>query len=197
MHPLDKETLSAASDRVERWRRGHAFLVARTAVMNTKNAPAEAVWPWIAQMGADRGGFYSYQWLENLAGCHLTNTETIHPEWEVRDGEGFLLHPELPPLRVAEVERHRYFVVHAPVDEQARTAGKSWVTASWLFLIEPLGPERCRLVSSYRAAYSDDLATRLSFGPALIEPISFAMDRRMLEGVKERAERASKVGLAA
>jgi hypothetical protein len=53
----------------------------------------------------------------------------------------------------------------------------------------PLGPSRCRFISRYRTRTSDDLATRLAYGAA-IEPIGFAMDRRMLLGVKERVERA-------
>jgi hypothetical protein len=51
---------------------------------------------------------------------------------------------------------------------------------------------RCRFVSRFRGACSDDLATRLAAGPGLLEPIGFAMDRRMLLGVKERAERAER-----
>jgi hypothetical protein len=61
--------------------------------------------------------------------------------------------------------------------------------ATWLFMVVPLGPRRCRVVSRYRCALSDDLVTRLSFGPALVEPIGFAMDRRMLLGIRRRAER--------
>jgi hypothetical protein len=45
-------------------------------------APRDAVWPWLAQIGQDRGGFYSYEWLENLAGCRMRNAERIHPEWQ-------------------------------------------------------------------------------------------------------------------
>jgi hypothetical protein len=147
-------------------------------------APAERTWPWVAQIGADRGGFYSYQWLENLAGCELRNAETIHPEWQVREGDGLVLHPRMPPLRVVALEPGRHFVALAP-----RQPGETWATATWLFLVEPLGPARCRFVSRYRIACSDDVATRLRFGPALVEPVGFAMDRRMLLGVKARAER--------
>jgi hypothetical protein len=43
------------------------------------DAPVEEVWPWVAQLGVDRGGFYSYSWLENLVGCGVRNAETIHP----------------------------------------------------------------------------------------------------------------------
>jgi hypothetical protein len=51
----------------------------------TVHAPVEKVWPWLAQIGQDRGGFYSYHWLENLAGCHIRNAGTIHPEWQCRE----------------------------------------------------------------------------------------------------------------
>lgn len=153
------------------------------------DAPAERVWPFVAQIGADRGGFYSYQWLENLAGCEVTNAEAVHAEWSIQTGDTFYLHPNMPPLRVAACEPGRWFVVHGPADAEARAAGEPWVEVSWLFSVEPLGADRCRFVSRYRCATSDDLATRASFGPALVEPVGFVMDRRMLLGVKERAEK--------
>jgi hypothetical protein len=158
------------------------------------DAPAARVWPWIAQIGADRAGFYSYQWLENLVGCEIRNAETIHPEWEVRAGQWLVLHPapKAPRLQIVTVERGRHVVAFARPDEQARALGKAWASASWLFSLEPLGDDRCRFVSRYRASCSEDLATRLAFVPTLIEPVGFAMDRRMLLGVKDRAERAEK-----
>jgi hypothetical protein len=61
---------------------------------------------------------------------------------------------------------------------------------SWLFALEPIDASHTRLVSRYRCATSDDVATRVSLGPALIEPVGFAMDRRMLLGVKARVETA-------
>jgi len=45
-------------------------------------APPEAVWPWLVQMGADRGGFYSYAWLENLFGLDIHNADGIVDEWQ-------------------------------------------------------------------------------------------------------------------
>lgn len=153
-------------------------------------APASEVWPWIAQIGADRGGFYSYQWLENLAGCEVRNAETIHPGWQVREGDELRLHPRAPAMRVVAVEPGRSFVAFGAPELGAVLSGQPWVASSWAFVVEPLGPERCRFVSRFRAACSDDLATRLQFGPTLVEPIGFAMDRRMLAGVKQRAERA-------
>jgi hypothetical protein len=124
-----------------------------------------------------------------LAGCNLSNAERIYPEMEVREGDQLVLHPGVPPLPVVSLVRGPHFVAHAAADPLARADGKPWVEATWLFLIEPLGPGRCRFISRYRAGGSDDVATRLSFGPTFIEPVGFAMDRRMLLGVKERAER--------
>ena len=130
-----------------------------------------------------------------MAGCGVRNAETIHPEWEVRVGDQLVLHPGKAALPVVRCERGKWFVVHAAADESARTAGKPWVTASWLFEVEPLGGDRCRLISRYRADCSDDLVSRLRFGPTLVEPVSFAMDRRMLLGVKQRAERVAAVAV--
>jgi hypothetical protein len=154
------------------------------------DAPADQVWPWVAQVGADRGGFYSYQWLENIGGCNLHNADSIHPAWQVREGDALLLHPKAPALPIVSFVPGRHFVAHAPADANARANGKPWVEATWLFFVETLGPNRCRFVSRYRMNGSDDLTTRLSFGPTVVEPVGFAMDRRMLLGVKERAERA-------
>jgi hypothetical protein len=154
------------------------------------NASAKEVWPWVAQIGADRGGFYSYQWLENLAGCALRNAETVHPQWEVSAGDLLVLHPKVPPFRVLAKERDHYFIAYAPADERARRAGKPWVEASWLFQVESLGPERSRLISRYRVDLSGEWKNRVAFGPALVEPVGYAMDREMLQGVKRRVEEA-------
>lgn len=155
-------------------------------------APARDVWPWVAQVGADRGGFYSYQWLENVAGCGLRNTGTIHPEWEVKEGDGLSVHPRMPRLPIVSLVRGHHFVAYGAPDEAARAAGRPWIAVTWLFLVEPLDDRGCRFVSRYRCASSDDLGTRLGFGPTLIEPVGFAMDRRMLLGVKRRAEWAKR-----
>lgn len=155
-------------------------------------ATCEDVWPWIAQLGGDRGGFYSYQWLENVAGCELRNAEAVHPEWALHEGDALKLHPQMPALTVAGLQRDRWFVVHGPAAPEARAQGKHWAEVSWLFHLEPLGPARCRLVSRYRCATSNDLATRTRLGAATVEPIGFAMDRRMLLGVRERVEAARK-----
>jgi hypothetical protein len=161
------------------------------------DAPASVAWRWVAQIGADRGGFYSYQWLENLVGCEIQNAETIHADWELVEGDALVLHPDAPPLRVVSVDRGRHVLAYGPPDERARAADTHWATVSWLFLIEPLGACRCRFVSRFRSDYSSDLATRLAFGPLFGEPVGFVMDRRMLLGVKALSEQSwSAAGIA-
>jgi hypothetical protein len=144
------------------------------------------VWPWVVQIGADRGGFYSYQWLENLAGCNVHNAEAIHAEWAHKAGDSLVLHPKIPPLRVVSVAPGESLVAFAAPDEAARGEGRPWASASWAFVVEPLGVGGCRVLSRFRSACSSDFATRLMQGPALLEPVGFAMDRRMLLGIRDR-----------
>lgn len=153
----------------------------------TVDAPPQAVWPWIAQIGADRAGFYSYTWLENLAGCGVRDAERIHPEWQARPGDRLVLHPQAPPLTIAEVVEGHHLLAHGPPDAAARAAGRPWAAASWLIAAEPLPRGRTRVVSRYRCACSGDLRTRLAMGPALVEPVGSTMDRRMLHGIARRA----------
>src|ERR1700733_2875779 len=67
-------------------------------------AAAGQVWPWIAQLGQGRGGFYSYDYLENLVGCDLHNADKVVPEWQsIAVGDALRLHPDVA-LRVAAVD---------------------------------------------------------------------------------------------
>ena len=183
----------ATDDEVARPMLGDELIDRPTYVTNraiTIEAPPVDVWPWLVQIGElPRAGFYSYQWLENVAGCAVRNAERVHAEWQVRLGDPLWLHPRMPPLTVVDVAPGRWFVAHAGPDRAAQAGGRPWAEVTWLFLVEPLGPGRCRFVSRYRCACSPDLATRLALGPTFVEPVGFAMDRRMLLGVKARAER--------
>src|SRR5436189_6366298 len=77
----------------------------------TVHAPADQVWPWIAQLGQGRGGFYSYDALENLVGCDIHSADRIVPQWqEVKVGDQVKLHPEVG-LGVAVVEPGRALVL--------------------------------------------------------------------------------------
>lgn len=157
------------------------------------DAPPSEVWPWIAQLGADRAGFYSYQALENLAGCRIHNAEAIHPAEAHREGDALYLHPRMAPMTVVSLAPGRHMLAAAAADPTDVALGRPWVAVTWLFALEPIGADRCRFISRYRCACSDDVATLFAMGPTLLEPVGFAMDRRMLLGVKERAESAARL----
>jgi hypothetical protein len=134
----------------------------------TIDAPVEEVWPWLAQLGQDRGGFYSYEWLENLAGCEMKNAERIHPEWQHRElGETVHLHPA-GGLRVSVFE-----------------AGHALGLEGWgTFVVESAGADRSRLIA--RGGVPRGLGA-VAYG-VLMEIPHFLMERRMLLGIKARAE---------
>lgn len=167
-----------------RWQFLHAITV---------DAPTEAVWPWIAQIGQGRAGFYSFQILENLIGCRIANANAVHSEWQpVAVGDPIKLHTKAPPLKVALIERGHALVLlgdltETGVGEPASTVRH--VRVSWAFVVEPMDARRSRLFSRDRADYGPGLLTALGYGPSLVEPLSFGMDRKMLRGIKWRAER--------
>jgi NAD(P)-dependent dehydrogenase (short-subunit alcohol dehydrogenase family) len=150
------------------------------------DAPASLVWPWVAQVGQARGGFYSYEFLENLVGCAIDNADRLHPEWQdVALGAALRLHPEMPPLPVMEVAPGRHFVVGASINPTtgAQDDGPGALRVSWLFLVEPVDALRCRFISRFRIHVPDGVA---GYSIGLLEPAGFVMDRRMLLGVRER-----------
>jgi hypothetical protein len=151
-------------------------------------AAAPETWPWIAQLGQKRGGFYSFERLENLFGCRITNTDRILPEHQTLDvGDEIRLHPTSPPLHVAVVQPGRSLVLRgSPMNEPARETDNLWA----FHLVED-GPGRCRLIERGKTIYGTSLTDRLFFSPLLIEPIGFVMSREMLLGIKERVERVA------
>jgi hypothetical protein len=150
-------------------------------------AGPEEVWPWVAQIGADRGGFYSYQWLENIAGCDLRNAESIHPEWGHVVGDGLVLHPSMPAVPIVAVEPNRYLLAHAASGGAQEPSPFPEVT--WLFFVEPLPGGRTRLVSRFRSGATAGRRSAASLVPYVTEAIGFVMDREMLRGIRARVAR--------
>jgi hypothetical protein len=136
----------------------------------TVHAPATDVWGWLAQVGQDRGGFYSYEALENLAGCQMHNADRIHPEWQHREiGELVMLAPVMG-LKVAHFEPNRALVL------------EGWGS----FTLEPIDEQRTRLISRSQLPHG-----WMAWSYALLLEIPhFVMQRKMLLGIKERAEAA-------
>ena len=163
---------------------GAADLTATRAV--TVRAGADLVWPWIAQLGQGRGGFYSYDFLENLVGCDIHSAERVVADWQsVEVGDAVHLHPEVT-LIVAVVEPGRGLVLRGGVPI-GRTPPPYDFT--WAFVLRDQADGSTRLVVRERYGYSRRWAWLLV---EPIELISFVMSRRMLRGIAARAERAAR-----
>jgi hypothetical protein len=148
----------------------------------TIRAPADRVWPWIAQLGQGRGGFYSYDWLENLVGCDMHSADVIVPEWQSVDlGAQVRLHPEMG-LAVALIEHERALVLRGGIP-MGRVAPPYDFT--WAFVLRADGDSTTRLIVRERYGYSR------WWSALIVEPVelvSFVMTQRMLRGVRARAE---------
>jgi hypothetical protein len=172
-------------------------LVAEPALQITRaatiDAELDAVWPWLVQLGADRGGFYSYDWLENLFGLGIHSAREVVPEWQdlaigdvvyanrARSGGWFVV--DLLPnralvLKVADLAAGR------PV---RRDQPPHWEFV-WTFALSPATPSGTRLLVRERTAFAH-ARTRLLLAPVGLA--SFVMTRRMMLGIKARAERPS------
>jgi hypothetical protein len=147
----------------------------------TIDAPASAVWPWLAQMGpSPRGGVYTYDWIENLLGLNIHTVDHVIPE---------LQHPEIGEEIAFGGNRMRFELVDPERVLAFRSADGNWV---WSFVLAESGG-RTRLVSRNRFRLPT-LVTRIAMVP--MEPGSLVMERKMLLGIKQRAERlaATSVG---
>jgi hypothetical protein len=151
------------------------------------DAPPESVWPWIAQIGQGRGGFYTYQTLENMVGCKITNaTEILSDHQHPVVGGDIYLHPEAPPLRIEIVEPpHALILLGSP----AEIGGEdTWGTSSWQFVVRPDRDGGSRLLTRGRYDHGSDWKSRLVFGRFPLEVISFVMSRKMMLEIKRLAE---------
>jgi hypothetical protein len=151
-----------------------AGIVATRAI--TIDAPPAAIWPWLVQMGSGRGGVYTYDWIENLFGLDMHSARRILPQYQgVKVGDEFPLGPGRPAMRVAVLDPERTFTL--------RFADGNWV---WIFALSA-EDGHTRLISRNRIAAAGAWPARL-FGMLVMEPGSLIMERRMLLGIKERAE---------
>jgi hypothetical protein len=160
-----------------------------TRAIDIRATPA-AVWPWLAQLGQDRGGLYSYDGLENLFGCRMHSADRVLPEHQRLAPGGLIrLGPSgYPCFQVQLVEPPSTLVLLSAEPQppqntmDAATAG----VATWQWLLQPRG-DGTRLVVRQRLDYPDRFALLWH----LLEPATFVMERRMLQGLKLRAERTN------
>ncbi|MCX4092485.1 SRPBCC family protein [Nocardia sp. alder85J] len=175
-------TWGASGEEIARLMPGDELLP-EAAIVTTRAisicAGPETIWPWLVQFGPGRGGVYSYDWIDQLLGVPMHSADTILPEYQrLTVGETFGLAAEGPRMRVEILEPQHALVF--------RSEDHNWV---WSFGLYPVDGGT-RLVSRNRIATADaSPATRVCYR-YLLEPGSLIMERKMLQGIKNRAERS-------
>ena len=161
----------------------------------TIDAPPTEVWPWLAQIGQGRGGFYSYDELENLVGCDIHSTDQILAEFQrVAVGDVVRLAAKGgPSYRVDRVQPPDLLVLAAgstdPTAAESEPTDSVEFAATWQWLLQPVSEgARTRLVVRQRFRYPRPQSIMWH----LVEPVNFVMERRMLYGMKSRAEVGAK-----
>ena len=171
-------------------------LLPETDLMATRaitiRAGLEDVWPWLAQMGQGRGGLYSYDWLENLAGCHMESSDEVLAELQdVRIGDEFRLHPDVA-LTVVVCEPPRALVVQGGNSATGRVTtddpGAPY-DFTWAFVLVRQTSDHTRLIVRERYWYHTVAARPMV---EMVAVVSFIMTERMLRGVRDRAERSTR-----
>jgi hypothetical protein len=144
----------------------------------TINAPPEAVWPWLAQIGDTRGGFYSYMFIEQaIAGSGLyINADRIHPEWQN------------PPVGQGMIDQYLAIAEYAPnqylLARQTEAMEGAYLT--WLWHLTPLGNNQTRMI--VRVRIQMPVEAQLPFVGEMINLSGFVMQQKMLQGIQLRAE---------
>jgi hypothetical protein len=140
----------------------------------TIDAPRSAVWPWIAQIGpSPRGGAYTYDWIENLLGLNMHSADRLLPEYQhPQVGDGFGYGSNKMTFKRIEPE-------HVLASQ---SADGNWV---WTFVLEE--QDRCTRLISRNRFRLPKLKDKLGMIP--MEPGSLVKERKMLAGIKQRAER--------
>jgi hypothetical protein len=151
----------------------------------TIQAPPQVVYPWLLQLGVDRGGMYSYDWLENLLGLNVHTADRIIPEFQqVNTGDFWRFTPQDyvfnpgPGLFVQELQPERAVLLTFGLE----TKPEEEPFMSWQFVLQPQldGSTRLLLRSNVRAGAL--LPIQLTYF------VQFIMERKMLLGIRERAE---------
>jgi hypothetical protein len=160
---------------------GRADMIATRAI--TIHAAADQIWPWIAQLGQGRAGFYSHDWLENLVGCNIHSSNRILLELQdIKVGDEIRLAPQVG-LAVAFVEQGRSLVLRGGIPMGKRAAPYDF---TWAFTLREQADGTTRLLVRERYVYTRAWA-RLIVEPT--ELLSFVMSQKMLRGIRDRAER--------
>jgi hypothetical protein len=157
------------------------------------DAPVEQVWPWLVQIGQGRGGFYSYEFIENALGADIHNTDQILPEFQdLKVGDQVPLAQGGFGIPVAILDAPRTLVLHG----DSRTAPDSlpglrpgdYFNVVWGWHLEAIDDLSTRLIERWLADWNPSMQNFV-FMRAFLEPGAFIMSRKMLLGIKQRASK--------
>ena len=151
----------------------------------TIDAPPDVVWAWLVQLGQDRAGFYSYDWLERAFFVDVRNVSEIRPEWQQRQRGDFV--PAAQPHYLGGVFGRNvgWTVTHVE-------PGRALVLDHWgAFLLEPIGPDRTRFIVRSSIGGPETPAWGAGLTLALFELPHFIMERKMMLTIKAHAERSA------
>jgi hypothetical protein len=151
----------------------------------TIHAPADSVWPWVAQIGQDRGGFYSYALLENLIGARVRNADRIVAAWQRREVGDLVRAVPAGCLGGIFGDEVGWHIV-------ALQPPRGMVLDKWgAFIVRPIDSVTTQLYIRQRNTGVPTIAGHFlaPLGVLVFEPAHFIMQRAMLLGIKRRAER--------
>ena len=148
------------------------------------HAATTQIWPWLLQLGQGRGGMFSYDFLENLAGCDIHTLNTIDPALQnLQVGDPILMGPQegLPYYRVVLLAPQKALVLQS-INRVTGAPGETW----GFYLIEQ-SSSLTRLVVRHRTPLSLERTEQVVNG--FFDPIVFLMEHRMLYGIRDHAEK--------
>jgi hypothetical protein len=154
-----------------------------TTRATTIRAPTTAVWPWLIQMGQDRAGFYTHNWVERMLQSGIPDTAEIRLEWQ--------------GLEVGDLVRTNHDIGGKPMGwpVAAVDPGRSLVATSksmpagtYAFVLDPIDGEASRLIVRDRARWK---WWERPFAGLVYEPLHAYMETGLINGVRQRAERAT------
>jgi len=149
----------------------------------TIHASAASIWPWLIQMGQDRAGFYTHNWVERALHSGIPDTSLIRPDWQ--------------QLEVGDLVRTNHDIGGKPMGwpVAAIEPGRSLVLTSrtmpagtYAFVVEPVDASTSRLIVRDRARWS---WSEWPFAAFIYEPLHAYMETGLIRGVRQRAEAIS------
>lgn len=163
----------------------------------TIQATPERIWPWLAQLGQNRAGLYSYEQLENLVGCDIHNADRIVPEFQqISVGDQVRLGPAGYPFYTVLGVHANEALILAAADVIPEADGLSlpnplpeeYTLANWVFYLQPITSHSTRLLVRGWLDYEPNSWKNWFVWRVVTEPIAFVMERKMMREIKKRVE---------